>query len=46
MKVIGAGLLRTGTLSTQAALQKLGYPCHHITETPKEADIPLRIGLK
>lgn len=35
MKVIGAGLLRTGTLSTQAALQRLGYPCHHMTETPK-----------
>lgn len=35
MKVIGAGLFRTGTLSMQAALQKLGYPCHHMSETSK-----------
>ncbi len=32
MKVIGAGFMRTGTLSTQAALQRLGYPCYHMKE--------------
>lgn len=46
MQVIGAGLLRTGTLSTQAALQKLGYPYHHMTETPKlEGHLDARYGL-
>ena len=33
MKVIGAGLGRTGTLSTQAALEELGFgPCYHMQE--------------
>ncbi len=33
MKIIGAGLGRTGTMSLQAALQQLGFgPCHHMTE--------------
>ena len=35
MKVIGAGLLRTGTMSTKSAMEKIGYPCHPMTETPK-----------
>lgn len=30
MKVIGAGLPRTGTMSLQAALNHLGYPCYHM----------------
>ena len=29
MKVIGAGLPRTGTLSTRAALEQLLGPCYH-----------------
>ena len=32
MKIIGAGFARTGTLSTRAALQTLGYPCYHMAE--------------
>ena len=35
MKVIGAGFMRTGTMSTQAALQTLGYPCYHMKEVPQ-----------
>ncbi len=35
MKVIGAGFMRTGTLSTQAALRILGFPCYHMREVPK-----------
>jgi hypothetical protein len=36
MKIIGAGLMRTGTMSMQAALQRLGYRCYHMKEVPKE----------
>lgn len=32
LKVIGAGYGRTGTLSTQAALNRLGFPCYHMLE--------------
>lgn len=33
LKVIGAGLGRTGTLSLKTALERLGFgPCHHMTE--------------
>jgi len=32
VKVIGAGFGRTGTLSTQAALNQLGFPCYHMFE--------------
>ena len=32
MQVIGAGFPRTGTLSTQGALLRLGYPCYHMAE--------------
>jgi len=33
VRVIGAGFGRTGTLSTKAALERLGFaPCHHMTE--------------
>lgn len=32
LKVIGAGLGRTGTLSTQAALNRLGFRCYHMEE--------------
>jgi len=30
MKIIGAGLPRTGTMSLRAALNQLGYPCYHM----------------
>ncbi|MBT3459427.1 MAG: sulfotransferase family protein, partial [Halieaceae bacterium] len=31
LKIIGAGLGRTGTLSLKTALEQLGYaPCHHM----------------
>ena len=34
LKVIGAGLGRTGTLSLKSALELLGFnPCHHMQET-------------
>jgi hypothetical protein len=36
MKVIGAGFMRTGTMSMQAALQLLGYPCYHMQEVLRE----------
>ena len=36
MQVIGAGLPRTGTLSMQAALNQLGYPCYHMQNVPRE----------
>ena len=32
LKVIGAGFGRTGTLSTFAALNRLGFPCYHMEE--------------
>ena len=37
LKVIGAGLGRTGTLSLKAALEQLGLkPCHHMQEVVKD----------
>ena len=36
MKVIGAGLMRTGTMTMQAALETLGYHCYHMREVLKE----------
>lgn len=36
MKVIGAGLPRTGTMSTQAALNQLGFRCYHMQDVPRE----------
>ncbi len=36
MKVIGAGFPRTGTMSTQAALIRLGYRCYHMQEVPRQ----------
>ena len=32
LKVIGAGFGRTGTMSTFAALNRLGFPCYHMEE--------------
>ena len=32
MQVIGAGFGRTGTWSTKAALDQLGFPCYHMSE--------------
>jgi hypothetical protein len=43
MKVIGAGFPRTGTLSTKAALEHLGFgPCYHFVtlfERPQDAEV-------
>lgn len=36
MKVIGAGIGRTGTMTMQAALETLGYHCYHMNEVPRE----------
>ncbi|MGI9532970.1 sulfotransferase family protein [Lutimonas sp.] len=38
LKIIGAGFGRTGTLSTQLALNKLGYSCYHMKEVNKKAN--------
>jgi hypothetical protein len=49
IKVIGAGLPRTGTLSQKAALERLGFgPCFHMGEVfkdPKRARAWHRAGL-
>ncbi|MCG8350818.1 MAG: hypothetical protein MI924_23855 [Chloroflexales bacterium] len=38
MKIIGAGMGRTGTKSLQLALQELGFdPCYHMSEVPQHA---------
>ncbi|KAL8815531.1 MAG: hypothetical protein Q9223_005340 [Gallowayella weberi] len=34
MQVLALGLSRTGTMSLQAALNKLGYRCYHMAEVP------------
>lgn len=38
LKIIGAGFGRTGTLSTQFALNELGYSCYHMKEIQKKAN--------
>ncbi|HKJ72815.1 MAG TPA: sulfotransferase [Alphaproteobacteria bacterium] len=39
LKVIGAGLGRTGTMSLKVALEQLGFgPCHHMTELPNHPE--------
>ena len=38
MQVIGAGFGRTGTMSMQAALETLGYPCYHMREVAMNPD--------
>ncbi|MBU1170127.1 MAG: hypothetical protein KKD44_11235 [Proteobacteria bacterium] len=35
IKIIGAGYGRTGTMSTQVALNNLGFPCYHMVEVIK-----------
>lgn len=35
LEIIGAGFGRTGTFSTQKALNELGYPCYHMFEVLK-----------
>ena len=35
LKIIGAGFGRTGTNSTQTALNQLGFPCYHMYEVIK-----------
>lgn len=48
LEVIGAGMPRTGTLSTKMALEQLGFgPCHHMTEVfahPEQWPLWDRIG--
>jgi hypothetical protein len=44
LKVIGAGLGRTGTLSLMTALEQLGFgPCHHMRKV--FADMPVQVPL-
>ncbi|CAF1435534.1 unnamed protein product [Adineta ricciae] len=39
LRVIGAGLPRTGTLSLKTALEILGFgPCHHMVDLMREPD--------
>src|SRR5690242_6606844 len=39
MRVIGAGMGRTGTLSLKAALERLGFePCYHMLEVMEHPD--------
>jgi len=38
LKIIGAGFGRTGTLSTQHALNELGFPCYHMKEIRKKGN--------
>ena len=38
LKVIGAGLGRTGTHSAQLALNQLGFPCYHMVEVIRNKD--------
>jgi hypothetical protein len=39
LRVIGAGLPRTGTTSLKAALEILGFgPCHHMFEIMKKSE--------
>jgi hypothetical protein len=41
LKVIGAGLGRTGTLSLKLALEQLGFgPCYHMSEVFKNPEAP------
>lgn len=35
MQIIGAGFMRTGTMSMQAALGILGHRCYHMQEVPR-----------
>jgi len=35
LEIIGAGFGRTGTLSTHAALNRLGFPCYHMFEVTR-----------
>lgn len=47
LQVIGAGLGRTGTSSTQEALQILyGAPCYHMREVIGKAHAPFFVALK
>ena len=42
LKLIGAGLGRTGTHSTKLALNQLGFPCYHMVEVfPRPAHVAM-----
>ncbi len=41
LRVIGAGMPRTGTMSLKIALEQLGFgPCHHMSEVYKRPHLP------
>lgn len=41
LRVIGAGMPRTGTMSLKIALEQLGFgPCHHMSEVYKHPHLP------
>jgi hypothetical protein len=40
LKIIGPGFGRTGTLSLCTALNRLGFPCYHMSETSPQAPHP------
>ncbi|HEY4164304.1 MAG TPA: sulfotransferase, partial [Dongiaceae bacterium] len=43
LQLIGAGFGRTGTMSTYAALNQLGFPCYHMIEVlQNKANAPHR----
>lgn len=44
LKVIGAGFGRTGTWSTFAALNQLGFPCYHMHEVLMNKDNKSHLG--
>jgi len=45
LKIIGSGLGRTGTATLKAALEQLGFPCHHMIEVFQHPEsIPLWVA--
>ena len=44
LEVIGAGFGRTGTWSTYAALNQLGFPCYHMAEVINNKENKTHLG--
>lgn len=44
LQIIGAGFGRTGTMSTCAALNELGFPCYHMFEVIKNPNNKSHLG--
>ena len=38
MKIIGAGMPRTGTMSMQSVLDQLGFPCYHMESVARNSE--------